>query len=209
MYFSHSSFSPPFHHATSCPTRHRADAMGSTRRSSDRKRALNDPPLRVRRTPLIIKGKKRGAGLGFSMAYGESPQKIGLWGCETSRGKETRLTMSALSFPQLTHILSRIFFTFTMKPFGGWATSVRLRMVSHCTARTRMEDRSCQLNMTKMARTLRHPFTTSLTLEIPVNGAHPRIHESAQLGLVGGFVHDFWMFNFGDGVSFLCTTKIG
>lgn len=115
--FSHSSFSPPFHRATSCPTRHRTDAMGSTRRSSDRKRALHDPPLRVRRTPLIIKGTKRGAGLGFSMAYGESPQKIGYWGCETSRGKETRLTMSALSFPQLTHILSRIFFTFTMKPF--------------------------------------------------------------------------------------------
>jgi hypothetical protein len=114
--FSHSSFSPPFHRATSCPTRRRADAMGSTRRSSDRKRALHDPPPRIGRTPLINKGTKRGAGLGFPMAYGESPQKIGLWGCETSRGKETRLTMSALSFPQLTHILSRIFFTFTMKP---------------------------------------------------------------------------------------------
>jgi hypothetical protein len=152
MYFSHSSFSPPFHRATSCPTRRRADAMGSTRRSSDRKRALHDPPPRVGRTPLINKGTKRGAGLGFPMAYGESPQKIGLWGCETSRGKETRLTMSALSFPQLTHILSRIFFTFTMKPVQ--------RVNEHCECewtvlckytRTRMKNRSRQLNMTKMA----------------------------------------------------------
>ena len=41
--FPHSSFSPPFHHTTSCPTKHRADATGSTRRSSDRKRASYDP----------------------------------------------------------------------------------------------------------------------------------------------------------------------
>ena len=178
-FFSHSSFSPPFHRATSCPTRPRADAMGSTRRSSDRKRALHDPPPRVGRTPLIIKGTKRGAGLGFSMAYGESPQKIGLWGCETSRGMETQLTMSALSFPQLTQILSRIFFTFTIKPFEAQVTTVSQRL-SEATrkARTRMEDRSCQLNMTKMARTFRHALTTSLTLEIPVDSAHTGIHES-------------------------------
>ena len=43
LVFPHSSFSPPFHHTTSCPTKHRAAATGSTRRSSDRKRAPYDP----------------------------------------------------------------------------------------------------------------------------------------------------------------------
>jgi hypothetical protein len=95
--FSHSSFSPPFHHATSCPTKHRADVMGSARRSSDRKRALHNPPPRAGRTPLTIKGTKRGAGLGFSMEYGESPQKIGMWGRETSRGKGRRDSRCRLS----------------------------------------------------------------------------------------------------------------
>ena len=40
-------------------------------------------------------------------------------GCETSRGKERSLTLSAFNRPQFTHIHSKIFFTFTMKPEDG------------------------------------------------------------------------------------------
>lgn len=51
------------------------------------------------------------------MEYGESPQKIGMVGCKTSRG-EVKLTISAFSFPQFTQIHSRIFLTFPRNPFG-------------------------------------------------------------------------------------------
>lgn len=78
------------------------------------------PPQRVEERPrLYCQGTKRGAGLGFSRVSGESPQKIGMVGCETSRGK-IRLTISAFNFPQFTHIHSRIFFTFTIKPRAGF-----------------------------------------------------------------------------------------
>lgn len=66
-----------------------------------------------------------------------------------------------------------------------------------------MKDGSRQLNVTKMARTLRHPFTTRLTLEVPVDGAHTWIHKPPSLRLVRGLIHNFWVFDFGDGVSFL------
>lgn len=66
-----------------------------------------------------------------------------------------------------------------------------------------MENGLCQLDMPKMSWTLRHPFSTRLTLEIAVYCTHPRIHKTTQLGLVGRFVHDLWMFNFGDRVRFL------
>ena len=38
----------------------------------------------VEERPRLSRGK-RGAGLGFPMGCGESPQKIGMVGCETSR----------------------------------------------------------------------------------------------------------------------------
>jgi hypothetical protein len=65
---------------------HCTDAMGKTRRSSDRKRAPEIPRSRWKNA-LDCQGNSRGAGLGFSMVSGESPQKIGMVGCETSRGK--------------------------------------------------------------------------------------------------------------------------
>lgn len=104
---------PPFHHA------HRVQpTLGvywCSRRSSDRKRAITTPQSRrkVRRT---AHGER---AWGSPTECGESPQKMGWWGNETSRGKKkTRLTMSAFSFPQFTQILSKIFFTLTMKPSG-------------------------------------------------------------------------------------------
>ena len=66
-----------------------------------------------------------------------------------------------------------------------------------------MENGPCQLNVPKMARTLRHPLTTRLTLEISVYCTHSRVHEASQLGFVGGLVHDLGMFNFGDRIRFL------
>ena len=68
---------------------------------------------------------------------------------------------------------------------------------------TRMEHGPCQLDMPEMPWTLRHPFSARLTLEIAIYCTHARIHETTQLGFVGGFVHDLWVFNFGDRVRFL------
>lgn len=55
-----------------------------------------------------------------------------------------------------------------------------------------------------MTRTLRHAFSTSLTFEVAVDCTHAGIHQSAHLRLMCGFVHDLWMFDFGDGYGFLC-----
>ena len=68
---------------------------------------------------------------------------------------------------------------------------------------TRMEHGPCQLDMPKMSWTLRHPFSTCLTLEVAVYCAHARVHETTQLWFVGCLVHNLWMFNFGDGIRFL------
>ena len=107
--FPHSSFSPPFHHATTCPTS-TGRMRWSARRSSDRKRAQSAS----RRKNVSIFKSERSAGLGFSK--GESPQKIGRWGAKRVYERETKLTISALSLPQFTHMHSSIFFTSTMKP---------------------------------------------------------------------------------------------
>ena len=66
-----------------------------------------------------------------------------------------------------------------------------------------MKYRSSQFNMSKMTWAFRHALTTSLALEIAINGAHTRIHETTNLRLVSGLVHHLGMFNFGDGVRFL------
>ena len=68
---------------------------------------------------------------------------------------------------------------------------------------TRVEDGPRQLNMPKVPWTLRHPLSTRLTLEIAVYGTHSRVHKTSNLRFVGRFVHDLWMFNFGDRVRFL------
>ena len=54
-----------------------------------------------------------------------------------------------------------------------------------------------------MPWTFRHPFSTRLALKITIYCAHPRIHETSQLGFVGGLIHDLGMFNFGDRIRFL------
>ena len=66
-----------------------------------------------------------------------------------------------------------------------------------------MEDGPRQLDMPEMPWTLRHPLSTRLTLEIAVYGTHSRVHKTSNLRFVGRFVHDLWMFNFGDRVRFL------
>ena len=66
-----------------------------------------------------------------------------------------------------------------------------------------MENGPRQLDVPEMSWTLRHPLSTRLTLEIAVYRTHVRIHEATNLGFMGGFIHDLWMFNFGDRVRFL------
>ena len=107
--FPHSSLSPPFHHATACPTS-TGRLQWPTRRSSDRQRAQTAPRVEER---LDFRERTR-YGLGV-LHKERAPRKLGV-GCETSRGKETPLTVSAFSLPQFTHIHSKIFLTFTMKP---------------------------------------------------------------------------------------------
>jgi len=43
-------------------------------------------------------------------------------------------------------------------------------------SRTWMENRSSQLDVTKMPWALRHGLPTRLTFKIPVNRAHTRVH---------------------------------
>jgi len=65
-----------------------------------------------------------------------------------------------------------------------------------------MKHRPRQLDMAKMTRTLRHTLTTSLTLEVPVNGAQTGIHQAANLWLVGRLVHNLRMFDLCDRICF-------
>ena len=187
---------PPISPRTACPTR-TGRVQWTTRRSSDRKRARSSSRVEER----LDCRERTQCGFGVLHEIGESPQKIGWWGAKREGGKKRSLTLSAFNRPQFTHMHSKIFFTFTMKPRH---TSMS-RMSSHRRRLplTRVEDGLCQLDMPKMPWTLRHPLTTRLTLEIAVYCAHPRIHETTQLGLVGRFVHDLRMFNFGDRVRFL------
>jgi hypothetical protein len=59
------------------------------------------------------------------------------------------LTMSAFSFPQFTHIHSKIFFTFTMKPMRTMSMAM---MRFHEGRDSPMEYRSRQLDMAEMAQ---------------------------------------------------------
>lgn len=128
---------------------------------------------------------------------------MGWWGAKrVDETQETRLTISALSLPQFTQIHSKIFFTLTMNP-----NKRKVLSMGECrenrSQRTRVEHRPCQLNMSKMPRALSHPLATRLTFEVPVDCPHLGVHEATDFGLVGGFVHDFRMFNLGDGNCFL------
>jgi hypothetical protein len=60
-----------------------------------------------------------------------------------------------------------------------------------------------QLNVAKVAGTLRHALTARLALEVAVDGAHSRIHQSAHLRLPGRLVHDLGMLDLGDRIGFL------
>jgi len=66
-----------------------------------------------------------------------------------------------------------------------------------------MEYGTSKLDMAKMPWTLSHTFTTCLTLEVPVYGTHPRVHQATKLGFMRRFIHDFGVFNFSHGVRFL------
>lgn len=76
-------------------------------------------------------------------------------------------------------------------------------------ARTRMKNGSGQLNVPKVTWALRHALPARLALEVPVDSAHPWVHETAHLGFVGGFVHDFGVLDFGDRVCFLIQKLAG
>jgi hypothetical protein len=84
-----------------------------TRRSSDRKRAS---------AALRVEERHDHRGTNAVWAWGSppwvrrAPRKFGWWGAKQVEAKNTPLTISAFSFPQFTHILSRIFFTLTMNP---------------------------------------------------------------------------------------------
>ena len=110
--------------------------------------------------------------------------------------------MSAFSFPQFTHMLSKIFFTFIRKPIAELheAVSSDQRTQKY---RTRMKDRSCQLNVTKMTGALRHSFTTGLTLKVPINGTHARVHQPPNLRSMSRLIHNLGMFDLGNRVGFL------
>ena len=66
-----------------------------------------------------------------------------------------------------------------------------------------MEYWSSKLDMPEVTGTLSHPLPTRLTLEIPVDCAQPRIHQSAHLGLVCRLVHNLGMLDLSDRVRFL------
>ena len=107
--FSHSSLSPPFHHAPRVqPTPGVCNGL-----CGDQAIENAQSPRRGWKNISMIESE-RSTGLGFSI--GECPQKIGWWGAKRVEERETRLTMSAFSLPQLTQMHSNIFLTFMMKP---------------------------------------------------------------------------------------------
>ena len=57
--------------------------------------------------------------------------------------------------------------------------------------------------MTEVTRALRHTLSARLALEIPIDSAQPRIHQSASLRLMSCLIHHFRMLNLRDRVRFL------
>jgi hypothetical protein len=68
-----------------------------------------------------------------------------------------------------------------------------------------MKDRPGELDVAEMTGTFGHTFTARLALEVAVDGPHPGVHETADLGFPGGLVHDLGMLDFGYRVRFLQT----
>lgn len=66
-----------------------------------------------------------------------------------------------------------------------------------------MKDRSSELDVAKMTRTFAHRLSARLTFEVPVDGAHPGIHQTTHFLPLAGFIHDFREFDFGYRVGFL------
>jgi hypothetical protein len=108
---------------------------------------------------------------------------MGWWGAKrVDETQETRLTMSAFNFPQLTQTDSRIFLTLTMKPSKKRFNESQRR--ERHSQRTWMKHGSCQLDVAKVPRAFSHSLSTSLTLEVPVDGTHLWVHEATNLLLV-------------------------
>ena len=69
--------------------------------------------------------------------------------------------------------------------------------------RTRVKDRSRQLDVTEMTRALGHAFTTGLALEVAVDGAHAGVVDATRFKTVSAFVIDLGKLNFRHRVGFL------
>lgn len=68
---------------------------------------------------------------------------------------------------------------------------------------TGVEYRTGELDVPEVSRTLRHALTAGLTFEVPVDGAHPWIHQTTHLGITRRLVHDLRVFDLGDRIRFL------
>ena len=55
-----------------------------------------------------------------------------------------------------------------------------------------------ELNVTKVSWTLRHAFSTRLTLEVAIRRPHPGVIQPAHFELVRSFIDDFRMLDLGD-----------
>jgi hypothetical protein len=143
---------------------------GLTRRSSDRKRAPAAPREEERHD---CRGTDAVWAWGSPPWVERAPRKFGWWGAKQVEAKNTPLTISALSFPQFTHILSRIFFTLTMNPVDEYWDD---REAGSDMPRTWMENRSSQFNVPEMSWALRHRLPASLTFEVSINRTHTGIH---------------------------------
>ncbi len=85
-------------------------------------------------------------------------KEVSISGDVARRPRQCRLTLSANTLLQLWQTISRIFFTFLMKPG--------------------VEDRLCQLDVTKVAGTLGHVLGARHAPELPINRAETRVVET-------------------------------
>jgi hypothetical protein len=145
----HSLLSP--HFTTQLRVQPSRAVRGLTRRSSDRKRAPATPRMEERHD---YRGTNAVWAWGSPPWVERAPRKFGWWGAKQVEAMNTPLTISALSFPQFTHILSRIFFTLTMNPIHehwddrrrhwtchapGWKTGLANSMCPKCPGHSDMD----------------------------------------------------------------------
>ncbi len=62
----------------------------------------------------------------------------------------------------------------------------------------RVEDRFSELNVTEMARTLRHILGASLALELPIDGTEKRVVQTTVARLGSRLIHSLRINNVGD-----------